>query len=393
MTNIKIVIGANFGDEGKGLMTDYFSNQAAMQNENCIVVCSNGGAQRGHTVTTPDNIRHVFHHFGSGTFNNTHTYLSKYFILNPMIFCQEWKELNEIGFIPKVYVHPLCKISTPFDMILNQMIEEKRSEDRHGSCGVGIYETLKRCHYPKYNFYLLQLFVLGSDDIRNLLYRIRDEYFLEKLKEENIDINKSEWDEIVYSTGLIDKYIDDIYFMKDCINKCGDEILCHYANIIFENGQGLLLDQNNGSYYPHLTPSNTGVKNPLEIIGNTFPKEKINIETCYVTRTYITRHGVGRLEDECEKADINRDMVDYTNVPNPHQGILRYAKLDEQSLEECILKDFELIRKYGTKLSLAVTHGNEYEYIFSDKFKKNYDYIYYSDGETRKSLRRTYERS
>ena len=45
MKDIKIVIGANWGDEGKGLMTDYFS-----QKPNTIVVCSNGGAQRGHTV-------------------------------------------------------------------------------------------------------------------------------------------------------------------------------------------------------------------------------------------------------------------------------------------------------------------------------------------------------
>lgn len=57
MKDIKIVCGSNWGDEGKGLMTDYFS-----QKPNSIVVCSNGGAQRGHTVTTPDRIRHVFHH-------------------------------------------------------------------------------------------------------------------------------------------------------------------------------------------------------------------------------------------------------------------------------------------------------------------------------------------
>ena len=54
MKDIKIVIGANCGDEGKGLMTDYFS-----QKPNTIVVCSNGGAQRGHTVVTLDSIRHV----------------------------------------------------------------------------------------------------------------------------------------------------------------------------------------------------------------------------------------------------------------------------------------------------------------------------------------------
>lgn len=57
MKDIKIVIGGSFGDEGKGLITNYFS-----QKKNSIVICSNGGAQRGHTVTSPDGIRHVFHH-------------------------------------------------------------------------------------------------------------------------------------------------------------------------------------------------------------------------------------------------------------------------------------------------------------------------------------------
>lgn len=47
--DIKIVIGANFGDEGKGLMTDYFVNQVDF-NKKALVICSNGGAQRGHTV-------------------------------------------------------------------------------------------------------------------------------------------------------------------------------------------------------------------------------------------------------------------------------------------------------------------------------------------------------
>ena len=114
MKDIKIVIGANFGDEGKGLMTDYFS-----QKSNSIVVCSNGGAQRGHTVTTPTAIRHVFHHFGSGTFNNASTYLSEDFILNPIIFKQEYDELVKLNHNPNVYINQNCMITTPFDMIAN----------------------------------------------------------------------------------------------------------------------------------------------------------------------------------------------------------------------------------------------------------------------------------
>ena len=80
MSNVKVVIGSNFGDEGKGLMTDYFCAEAKKRNESCIVVLSNGGAQRGHTVVTPDGIRHVFHHFGSGTFAEAPTYFSEQYV-------------------------------------------------------------------------------------------------------------------------------------------------------------------------------------------------------------------------------------------------------------------------------------------------------------------------
>lgn len=103
MKDIKIVIGANWGDEGKGLMTDYFS-----QKPNTIVVCSNGGAQRGHTVVTLDSIRHVFRHFGSGTFNGASTYLSEDFICNPIIFRQEYEELKNLGYAPKTYINNKC---------------------------------------------------------------------------------------------------------------------------------------------------------------------------------------------------------------------------------------------------------------------------------------------
>ena len=170
MRNIKIVIGANFGDEGKGLMTDYFCHQAEQRNENCIVVLHNGGAQRGHTVTTPTGIKHIFHHFGSGTFCGADTYCSKDFILNPMIFSQEFDELKVLGYEPKVYIHPLCKITTPFDMILNQIIEEHRSGNRHGSCGVGIYETLLRTKENRYSIFFGELLFLTDEQIKKRLH-------------------------------------------------------------------------------------------------------------------------------------------------------------------------------------------------------------------------------
>lgn len=379
---IKVVIGANFGDEGKGLMTDYFCHQSTLRGEKSLVVLHNGGAQRGHTVVTPDGNRHVFHHFGSGTLVGADTYLSEEFVLNPMIFRQEWEELESMKAIPKVYVNHTCRVTTPFDMILNQIIEESRDNARHGSCGMGIHETMIRdvCNYP------IEMWFDSSDEAKRYYLKEIRNYLSERLLDFGINKIPDNWKEIVNSDLLIENFISELNFMGRNISIRFDRFIEYYDCVAFENGQGLLLDQNNTAYYPHLTPSNTGIKNSLEIIAEMSCKP--DIEVCYVTRTYLTRHGAGRLDGECDKQEINPDMQDLTNVPNPHQGTLRYAKLIEKSLEERILKDFEPARKYGAKLSLAITHENEYDYVFSNTFKKNFDCIYYSDGETRESVGR-----
>ena len=379
---IKVVIGANFGDEGKGLMTDYFCHQSTLRGEKSIVVLHNGGAQRGHTVVTPDGNRHVFHHFGSGTLVGADTYLSGDFILNPIVFREEREELEEMGIAPKVYVHPKCRVTTPYDMIANQIVEESRDNARHGSCGMGIHETMIRdvCNYP------IEMWFDSSDEAKRYYLKEIRNYLSERLLDFGINKIPDNWKEIVNSDLLIENFISELNFMGRNISIRFDRFIEYYDCVAFENGQGLLLDQNNTAYYPHLTPSNTGIKNSLEIIAEMSCKP--DIEVCYVTRTYLTRHGAGRLDGECDKQEINPDMQDLTNVPNPHQGTLRYAKLIEKSLEERILKDFEPARKYGTKLSLAITHENEYDYVFSNTFKKNFDCIYYSDGETRESVGR-----
>lgn len=379
---VKVVIGANFGDEGKGLMTDYFCHQSSLRGEKCLVVLHNGGAQRGHTVITPDGKRHVFHHFGSGTFTRADTYLSKDFILNPMVFRQEWEELESFGVSPTVYVHPLCRVTTPYDMIVNQIMEENRGDNKHGSCGLGVFETIKR--YEERDMFPVWK-LKAFDDVRSLMMKDCKDYLYQLLERRSIDI-EDDWGKIIDSDGLIERFADDLKFMIEHIGLFRIYEMSDYNCMIFEGGQGLLLDRNNKEYYPNLTPSNTGIKNPMGILSHM--SCQVDIEVCYVTRTYLTRHGAGRLDGECDKSEINPDMQDLTNVPNPHQGTLRYAKLDEKSLEERVLNDFGPARKCGAKLSLAVTHGNEYEYVFSDEFKKNFDCIYYSHGETRESIGR-----
>ena len=56
MKNVKVIIGANFGDEGKGHITNYVCSQS----KNPIVIRFNSGSQAGHTVVNEDRTRHVF---------------------------------------------------------------------------------------------------------------------------------------------------------------------------------------------------------------------------------------------------------------------------------------------------------------------------------------------
>lgn len=383
--NIKVVIGANFGDEGKGLMTDYFCHRAALRGENCIVVCHNGGAQRGHTVDTPDGLHHVFHHFGSGTFAGADTYFAKEFILNPMLFRQEYEELQKLGYEPKVYVHPLCRATTPFDMIINQILEESRCDGRHGSCGMGIFETIKR-YEEIYGYPAWVLLENYDKQNRGSINAIKNIYLPKRFKDLKIQPS-NEWQEIINADGLVENFLEDLEFMESHTTVCSDtNSLENYQNIVFEGGQGLLLDQNNSEYFPHLTPSNTGLKNPAEMILRLFPKSEV--EVCYVTRPYLTRHGAGRLDNECKKEEINPSMEDLTNVPNPHQGTLRYGKMNAVELIQRIKKDFSDRKDW--RISLSITHGNEVSELFEsvdniglEDLKRKFDIVYRSYGKTR----------
>ena len=109
-----------------------------------IVVRFNGGAQAGHTVVTPEGRRHVFSHIGSGTFAGAATFLSRFFVSHPLLFLKEWEVLAAQGVRPVVYVDPDSPVTTPYDMMINQIIEQEQGAARHGSCGLGFGETLER---------------------------------------------------------------------------------------------------------------------------------------------------------------------------------------------------------------------------------------------------------
>ena len=396
MTNIKVVIGANMGDEGKGLMTDYFCHQATSKNENCIVVLSNGGAQRGHTVTTPDGTQHVFHHFGSGTFVGADTYCISDYVLNPMTFVKEWFDLQQLGYNPNsfnFFIENNCRWSTPFDMITNQIVEAAREDKKHGSCGMGIWETIVRYERQPKAYSLLHFNLLPREDRIAYLKNLRDVYMMDRLKELGVASIPLEWYEIVFSDTMIEHFINDVHFMICHTRSANSMNLNAYKNVVFENGQGLLLDKDNTFYGDNTTPTSTGWNNVAKTVNKHFDKNShIDMEVCYVTRTYMTRHGAGRFETECSKSLLNADMFDETNTTNPFQDDLRYGELIIPNLVERTSADFynarvNTLHNINMTASVAVTHTNEFEIDYSRIRDKLISNVYTSNSRTRDSVK------
>lgn len=327
-----VVIGAGYGDEGKGLITDF-----EVRRLQADTVCRfNGGAQAGHTVHSGDK-RHVFGHLGAGTFAGASTYLGSRFIVNPMVLLKELE-----SFSTRITCHPKARVTTVYDMIVNALIEEQRGVNRHGSCGMGINETVTR-----HDVLPLTMEHLATDSYKTVLEivrKIRDEYLPARLK-------------ILGITKISEEYAKtlsaDPMTVTNRLIEAGTNIQLlrrrtSTAPIVFEGAQGLQLDEFLG-VFPHVTRSMTGL--PYAIIA----AEELGVKSLqptYITRAYQTRHGAGKLSHE----GIGVAPPDSTNVPNPWQGTLRYAPLNVQALHRFIGAD---IRRGAI---LAQAHGIELKY-------------------------------
>lgn len=403
--NIKVIVGSSYGDEGKGLATNYFSDN------NTLNVLYNGGPQRGHTVELLDGTRHVFHHFGSGTFKGADTYFDEDFLVNPADFVREYHELESMGYKPKVFISPECRVITLYDIMINQIIEKARGNDCNGSCGMGIWETIDR-----YNKTIIRdrfgVLVNGVDDDdqyeidQNLLCFVEScrEYVTERFEgiEDSWGSNAltdeyaaltggvipPEYQELLDNENLVSHYLNDFEEMKKIVTIVDDykELFKNYSNIVFEGAQGLRLSEDNKSEGNHTTASLTGSKIPMERIKD------LNYDSCevvYITRSYITRHGAGILEDECDKSEINPDIIDKTNEPNDYQGSIRYAKMNLGKLIHYITDDEKksgIFNNPKVKKSMFITHLNYTNNMIGkftvEEFKKEHSFykVYCSDN-------------
>lgn len=351
MKKARIVIGANYGDEGKGTVVAHYTKNAE---GSVLNILTNGGAQRGHSILTKDgNI--TFQHFGSGTYHGADSYYSRFFILNPMQFVKEY--LSLIVKPKNIYRDKMCRWSTPYDSMANLIMEQLQK--RQASCGMGIWNTIKR-YKTVYTLTFDKFLKLENPNLYLDTVKAYYESFLD------IPDNwKSIWD----SDILQIHFINDCKFMKEH-TKVVDLPELNYDNLIFENGQGLLLCDTGKDTYD-TTPSNTGIEYAKQLL-NDIPD--VDITAHYVTRPYLTRHGDGEINGTYSISDKHfiskRIEEDRTNHYNELQGEFRYGFLDMRRLKERILSDSK-----GTKFELEVTHCDEMYLPFDILFDKvnNYD--------------------
>ncbi len=372
--DVKVVIGANYGDEGKGFVTSLLVKQAQLKDKQVIVVLNNGGAQRGHTVVD-NGIRHVFHHFGSGTLLGADSFITENFVVNPMAFVNEYDEIcakTDKNF--NVFVDPDALVTTPFEMIINQIVS--KCLDAQDSCGFGIWETVKPGNESHtVGWYRDAINAHTESEIVEYLkgkeYCLRSKVYesvANKFSNYKACITSKDMDDCIDNyckninfDGLIEHWIQDLKKFFKLVFISNSNKLEDYQTVIFENGQGLLLDKNTDKEYG--TPSYTGSEGAVRFIrqNHSFMHSINNIEFVYVSRTYITRHGEGPMVGY----PISMPDEDKTNVYNEHQGRIRCSALDIANLFNRIYTDIHIGRELSSEVAykntcnkLFMTHNN-----------------------------------
>ena len=369
------VIGKNFGDEGKG----FTCSRLASSLKKSLIIKHNGGGQAGHTVEDPEGKwRFIHHQIGAGAEYHVPTLFSDSFMPDLFQLGKEVKDFTELfGFQPILYSEKNARITTIDDVLLNMGAEVARGKNRHGSCGMGIEECVQR-NAARYGITVKELATMTKQDLLHRLKQIRKEYMGRRAEILGIQAPNPYYVMLNNETVLenfVEEVKENVKFLTlvDADRKWLEE----FQHLIFETGQGLLLDQDYEAYAPHLTSSKTGIHNPAIFLE----KRGLSLEEAiYVTRPYVTRHGNGPLPCEVNRSELPGVGEDLTNQPNEWQGTLRYAK--HESLEAFfapVLRDrdslkqderIEHIKKESTEITETTGVAGITENIGGSKLQK-----------------------
>jgi adenylosuccinate synthase len=310
MAEVVLIAGLGFGDEGKGTTVDWLASTCPRTK---LVVRYNGGAQAAHNVVRARgralvSRHHTFAQFGSATFSGVPTLLSRHMLVNPVALVAEARHLESTGVsdpFSLLHVEEDALVTTPLHLAMNRLREMART-GRHGSCGMGIGETMEEAlSLPDDVLRVRDLADLNVAHEKLVALRERKLPFARGLAgEAPSDAQRRELG-IIEDDSMIERCLEyhaafvrqvrivDGSFLADVLRRSGQ--------VLFEGAQGVLLDQDFG-FQPHTTWTNITFDNARSLLddaGFTGRATKLGI-----LRAYATRHGVGPFVTEDRTWDL-----------------------------------------------------------------------------------------
>lgn len=325
-----VVIGSQWGDEGKGKVIDFLANKSD------YTVRFHGGNNAGHTIINPKG-EFVLHLIPAGIFNTSSTaIISNGVIIDPEVLLSEISMLEEAGINIKgrLLISPRANIIMPYHKILDGVYEKEKGAQKGGTTNRGIGPAYAdKVSYNGINMgYLFDEKVL-SEKVK-LHVGIKNK-ILKAFEEEELNA-----DEIEKNLLSFKKKIST--FVKEPMNLLNDA-LDSGKQVLFEGAQGVFLDNDWGTY-PYVTGSN--VLTSSIISGAGVSTKKID-EIVGVAKAYTTRVGNGPFPTE-----LNNKIGDILRKNGNEFGATTGRK------RRCGWLDLELLRfaaKINGYTSLAIT--------------------------------------
>ena len=277
---VKAIVGANWGDEGKGKITDMFAEKAD------IVIRFQGGANAGHTIIN-DRGRFAFHLMPSGVcYDHTTCIIGNGVALDIQKFCKELDDVKKAGLNPKLLVSERAQILMPYHILFDEYEEERLGKNAFGSTKSGIAPFFS----DKYAKIGIQVNELFDDDSL-------------KAKFHNICTLKNLTLEYVYHKPLLDEQelFDTCVKYREMIAPYVCDTRAYLAKAM-EDGKEILLEGQLGTLkdpdfgiYPMVTSSSTLAA--YGAVGAGIPPYKIEEIIC-VTKAYSSAVGAGEFVSE-----------------------------------------------------------------------------------------------
>jgi len=285
---VKAVVGANWGDEGKGKITDMLSKEAD------IIVRFQGGANAGHTIVN-DYGKFALHTLPSGVFyDHTTSIIGNGVALNIPVLFKEISDIMEKGVpMPKILVSDRAQIVMPYHILFDEYEEERLAGKSFGSTKSGIAPFYSD-KYAKVGFQVAELF--DEDALKEKLERVivQKNILLEHLYHKPVLTVEELFATLMEYRKMVEPYVCDVSaFLYDAIQDG--------KNILLEGQLGSLKDPDHG-IYPMVTSSSTLAA--YGAIGAGIPPYEIK-QIITVVKAYSSAVGAGAFVSEIfgEEAD------------------------------------------------------------------------------------------